>query len=159
MNVTTDNGPRTTDHSSTSTPTMRAEDRFLLFLLSICLVLLPGCGSGNVGRVSGQVTVEGEALETGTVTFHPMQDGPLAIGQIGPGGRYELQIGDDASMPPGDYLVTVVAAEIPAEDFGKPEAIPKLLIPSRYTATETSGLKFTVKPGGQTIDLPLRRGE
>jgi hypothetical protein len=127
--------------------------------LSVLLLTLSGCGSGGMGSVSGQVTLDGKALGMGTVTFHPAQDGSLAVGQIGPDGRYELLVASEASVAPGDYVVTVVAAEpLPKAKLGEPEPLPKLLVPSRYTTTATSGLKFTVKPGSQTIDLPLESG-
>ena len=126
------------------------------------VALLAGCGGS--GSVSGKVTLDGQPLTTGTVTFHPVGSGPVAIGTIGPDGRYELAVGQDRSVPPGDYVVTVEATEpvaaepAPAKGPPRPPAAPKGLTPDKYADKAATDLRFTVKPGGNTINLELKRG-
>jgi hypothetical protein len=125
------------------------------------LAVLAGCGGG--GSVSGKVTLDGQPLTSGTVTFHPVGSGPTAIGTIGTDGRYELRIGDDRSVPPGDYLVTVeateaVTSEPSAAPAKGPPPPPRRLTPEKYAEKDTTDLRFTVKSGGNTIDLPLKKG-
>jgi hypothetical protein len=125
---------------------------------------LAGCGGG--GSVSGKVTLDGEPLPSGTVTFHPVGPGPAAIGTIGSGGRYELAIGGDRTVPPGDYLVTVDATEAvtseppaaPGKGPPPPPKPPRRLTPARYADKDTTDLRFTLKPGSNTIDLRLKKG-
>jgi hypothetical protein len=128
------------------------------------LALLAGCGGG--GSVSGTVTLDGQPLTSGTVTFHPVGPGPTAIGTIKSDGRYELAIGGDRSIPSGDYLVTVDATEavtseppaVAAKGPPLPPKPPRRLTPAKYADKETTDLRFTVKSGGNTIDLPLKKG-
>jgi hypothetical protein len=125
------------------------------------VALLAGCGGG--GSVSGKVTLDGQPLTSGTVTFHPIASGPVAIGTIGSDGRYELAVGQDRSVPPGEYLVTVEATEpvaaepTPAKGPPRPPAAPKRITPAKYADRATTDLRFTVKPGGNKIDLELKK--
>ena len=73
------------------------------------LILIVGCSGG--GSVSGTVTLNGQPLTRGTVTFHPTGSGPAGIGTIGADGRYEVLVGKDKALPAGDYVVTVDATE------------------------------------------------
>jgi hypothetical protein len=125
------------------------------------VVLVAGCGSG--GRVSGTVTLDGQVLKAGTVTFHPTGSGPTGIGTIGPDGRYEVAVGTDKSLPPGEYVVTVEATEAaiasanqPVGAPPRPPAPPKRFTPAKYADRGTSDLRFTVKAGDNKIDLPLK---
>jgi hypothetical protein len=126
------------------------------------LALVAGC-SGS-GSVSGTVTLDGAPLTSGTVTFHPTAGGPVAIGNIGPDGRYELAVGTDKTVPPGEYVVTVEATEAvtsePTDSKGppRPPQAPRRLTPDKYADKDKTDLRFTVKSGGNTIDIPLKKG-
>ena len=126
--------------------------RVLLFgvIASLGLVIA-GCGPQLASKVSGNVTVDGTALTQGDVTFAPVGDGQIAYGKIDGSGNYTLRTGSEEGAKPGDYIVTVVATGTPpASD--KP---PPLLTPAKYADKSTSDLKHTVKPGENTINLPL----
>jgi len=125
------------------------------------LALLAGCGGG--GSVSGKVTLNDQPLTGGTVTFHPTGSGPSGIGTIGPDGRYEIAVGTDKSLPPGDYVVTVEATEAvsnaepaPSKGGPRPPAPPKRITPAKYADKAKTDLRFTVKPGSNSIDIPLK---
>jgi hypothetical protein len=59
--------------------------------LLVALLLLPGCGDGSRGQVSGTVTLDGQAVENGVITFLPTggTTGPSTSVEI-KGGRYEI---------------------------------------------------------------------
>jgi hypothetical protein len=106
--------------------------------------------------VSGTVTYDGKPLSTGAVTFQPVASGPLAIGDIKSDGSYSLSTGDQAGLSAGEYQVTVVATgPMPQATEASPMPLPELLIPARYGDVNTSGLKYTVKPGENRVDIAL----
>jgi hypothetical protein len=124
----------------------------------LLLAMLAGCGGGQESTVTGTVTFDGQPLTTGAVTFHPLSEGPLAIGQIDAAGAYSLSTGNEEGLAAGDYRVTVVATgPMPEPTPQNPEPLPELLIPAKYGASETAGLQFTVRPGSNHIDIPLAR--
>ena len=124
----------------------------------LALVLL-GCGGETDATVTGKVTVDGRDAPIGEVTFYPA-DGdparPTPRGMIARDGSYSLKVGAKTGLPAGDYKVGVQVMDTPPPPKGHapPAAIP--LSPRRYGDPKTSGLEFTVKPGANTIDLPLK---
>ena len=130
--------------------------RFTVFILlfSIC-GMLTGCGTSNESTVSGKVTLDGQPLSTGTVTFHPVAGGPAAYGQIQADSSYRLKTGSAAGLALGSYVVTVVATESPKLSEEAGEEIPPLLTPERYGEVKQTDLEFTIRPGDNKIDLAL----
>lgn len=128
--------------------------RYALLLL-FCGVL--GCAPAK-GSVSGTVTLDGKPLDNAAVTFHSSGTGPTAYGTTVSSGSYVLQTGAREEVPPGDYLVTVVATEevSRALDAKSPPQPPKVITPQRYADKSTSGLNFTVKPGSNRFDIEMR---
>lgn len=61
---------------------------------------------GSVGTTAH----DGQPLKSGTATFDPVGSGPLAVSSIDENRRYELRIGNDCRITPGDCLVTVGAS-------------------------------------------------
>jgi hypothetical protein len=122
------------------------------------LICLTGCGGAYDASVSGKVTMNGQAVPNGTVAFSPVAGGPAAYGRIEESGNYEIRTGREAGLPAGDYQVTVTANE-PAKTLqtekGGPPPPGKAITPAWYRTKDTSGLKFTVEAGSNTIDLPL----
>lgn len=125
--------------------------------LLLLLVALAGCGQNLGASVKGKVTVGGKPLSTGTIVFHPKGGrGSLASANIGADGSYELLTGKLDSMPAGEYGVTVVAVEgelFPTAQNPNPQVTR--LVGERYALEETSGLKYTIAPGENTIDINL----
>src|SRR5579875_157327 len=65
-----------------------------------------GCGHDEaLTPVRGRVFFRGQPLPVGTIVFTPDAEpgghGPLAIGEIGPDGRYSLRSGDKPGAGPG----------------------------------------------------------
>ncbi len=117
------------------------------------MLAVAGCGRGHGASVSGEVTLDGKPLDTGTVAFHPLGDGPTAYGGIHPNGTYQLKTGAGTGVPPGEYRVTVVATTAPPTDG--PSVPGQMITPARYGDPAQSGLHRTVERGSNRIDLNL----
>ena len=131
----------------------------LRYLVVAAWILALGCyGNRHEAEVSGHVTLDGNSIGPGSVVFAP--DGGKrnpAIGAIQPDGSYMLKTSRDVGLPPGKYQVSLQIVELPTNLApGERDMRPtKSRIPAKYTDTTTSGFEFEVKPGSNTIDLPL----
>jgi hypothetical protein len=146
--------------------------RIVFGRLAICVgslaVLLTGCSGGGISGtapVTGKVTYKGEPVEGAVVSFIGEGEGArVATAISGPGGTYELTTVANKGALPGKYSVTVTKTEIAAgaeqsmEEAAKslaPLPASKELLPAKYSNPAQSPLKFEVKSGTNTIDLPL----
>lgn len=129
-----------------------------VFALLGSLLFIAGCGGAYSSTASGIVTIDGHVVPRGAVAFLPVSGGPSAYGLISDDGSYSVRTGREKGLPAGDYQVTVTANEDPsAADIAKglPPPPGKAITPAWYRMKETSGLKFTVKPGRNEINLEL----
>jgi hypothetical protein len=132
-----------------------------LLIAAMAGVLVSGCGSGGMGRVSGTVTHQGQPLQAGTVTFIATDgERPNASGDIQPDGSYSLQTtepGDGAVV--GEYQVAISGVDSAVYNTpmpGMPAEVPKSVIPEKYSDPSTSGLTATVESGSNTKDFDLQ---
>jgi hypothetical protein len=125
-----------------------------LLLLGMATALAVGCG-GKPASVSGVVTLDGKPLERGIVGFTPVAGGMRAAGVIESDGGYSLSTNRDAGLETGEYLVTVVAREPGARTDQGPPIPGPYITPQRYAVEATSGLRFEVASGRNTIDIAL----
>jgi len=75
----------------------------LLIIGGIC-----GCGGGDsAGRqaISGTVTLDGQALPQGSISFQPMDQGGASAGAVITGGSYSVP--QEQGLPPGKYRVVI----------------------------------------------------
>lgn len=135
-----------------------------------CVLLAPaGCARGTPdqgARVSGTVLIDGELADSGTVTFHPVDEGAPAVGRIHSDGSYSVRVGqgdlsdpDGGSLAPGEYRVTVIVRTPTAAaiaEGGPPAAGPRLMA-KKYASEETTDLRYEVKPGDNVFVLRLDR--
>lgn len=122
----------------------------------VALLVLSGC-SPNAATVTGTVTLDGQPLKTGDVSFHPAGgNGAVAYGKIDANGKYVVSTGDETGLAPGQYAVTVVATEAMPQPTGNVEVIPKVLTPLKYNTPETTDIKVEVKPGANEIPIDLK---
>jgi hypothetical protein len=148
-------------------------------LLAVFLLALAtaGCGSQyDLHPVTGKVTLDGNPLENAVVTFQSVSGGTSASGTTDASGVYSLHdIRPDGGpgAEPGEYVVSVSWTEPPAVDLSQMDAsspdYDKITtaasnpnsgpvaskFPAAYRSGKTSGLKATVSPGANTVDLPL----
>lgn len=129
-------------------------------LVILLVVASSGCSGPNAASVSGNVTLDGQPLTTGSVSFHPDGGGggAPAYGQIDSSGNYSLSTGTDAGLAPGKYVAVVVATKEPPQLYDKTGAeIPPIPItPAKYGSTTTSDLRVDVKAGKNEVPLALQ---
>jgi hypothetical protein len=132
--------------------------RLVAAAVSLAVVTIAGCGGAFDSTAHGVVTLDGRTINTGTVSFHPVSGGPAAYAMIGDDGSYAVRTGREEGLPAGDYAVSITANEKPKSSQGEKGGPPppgKPITPDWYRMKETSGLKFTVKPGDNEINLEL----
>jgi hypothetical protein len=119
------------------------------------LVILSGCS--RTASVSGTVTLNDAPLKGGgVITFQPVNGGVGTSGTIADDGTYTIP-----NAPVGECSVTLGSGSV-KQYFNTPKDKPKIGIPrslnnvpKKFADPGTSGLKFTVKSGQQTIDIRL----
>jgi hypothetical protein len=143
----------------------------VLLLVGGLAWLLPGCAPPREAlvAVSGAVTVEGEPLPLGWVTYYPdaakgNTSTHLPWGEISKDGAYELSTNGKPGAAPGWYKVVVAATrdaipvKPPRTADGKPWR-PRWLTHEKYTKPSTTDLEVEVAeraaPG--SYDLRLSR--
>jgi hypothetical protein len=145
-----------------TTPTTRTVTGIRRGFLLLLILGASGCGLayGGVGQVTGTVTFKGKPLTSGDVLF-VSEDGKKHWAVLGPQGVYTIK-----NVPTGLAKIAVVPrSRVPDGLMGTPgkgragkprPANPYTDIPARYKSPEKSGLTYTVEPGRQTFDIPLK---
>jgi hypothetical protein len=119
--------------------------------LMVCLFLV-GCGSSRtLGRVGGQVSLDGKPCGGMMVVFACPEQRAFITAEVGNDGRYAVQMAEGHGLPLGTYEVTIRAA--PPKSWDRPPAM--IPIPNRYRDPKTSGLSFTVVEGENQFDIPM----
>lgn len=128
----------------------------LLFKLSLLPMIASGCGSSDVGDVSGQVTLDGEPLEGAEVIFEP-DEGRPSRATTDAEGRYTLQYtADTMGAKVGPHTVRITTAEtVVGENYETTETPER--VPENYNTN--SKLRVEVKPGSNEYDFPLKSDE
>lgn len=122
------------------------------------LSALVGCGGTFDASVEGIVTLDGNVVSTGAISFVPADGGPQAYAVIKENGSYELFTGREAGLPSGEYNVSIVSRKPPKathSDLGGPAPPGEPITPRWYASLMTSGLTFEVEPGSNDINLEL----
>jgi hypothetical protein len=150
-----------------------------LTVATAILVLAVTCGCRDSGprrvAVHGKVTYHGKPVPSGSLCFSRINSSGSdtltrpATGELTPDGSYTMQtFGKNDGVLPGEYAVTIVAVDYSraadvSRSGGKPmskqEIQSQLLVPLKYGARETSGLKATVPAdatGPLTFDFDLK---
>lgn len=131
-------------------------------ILALLTMGLGGCSGKDPSlpdtvSVAGKVTLDGEPLKEGVVTFHPKGGTHAATGQIGENGIYSLTtFSDSDGAPVGNYIATVQVFPKGANPGFEDQAPGYVKIPKKYTDVKTSDLLVEVKPGPNTINLEMK---
>jgi hypothetical protein len=153
--------------------------RMLAVICCLVCILSLGCGPGGpaLGTVTGTVTLDGEPVTNGLVTFSPSEGGRSSIGKTDSAGKYELIFADRKGAMVGSHQVAVTTVQ---ESSGSGEEVSSDSdayaqqamggsasdydnatvtepIPAKYNSETT--LTFDVASGSNTIDIPMTTGE
>lgn len=131
-----------------------------------------GCSKGGLnvptGTVAGKVTVNGQPLTEGTITFFGENNGDTGAAHLTSDGTYALKYGAGFSVPAGDYRVSIAAGPPPSSSPADPQDLMKTVkmgdgtkakkaIADKYRDPKTSALIAVVKPGSNTdINFDLK---
>src|SRR6478672_230182 len=131
-------------------------NQYLLVIAFLLCAGFQGCGGNGLATVEGKVSLDGKAIEGGSITLHPTGPGPLSYSSITPDGSYQIRTASRQGVLPGQYVATVSwrsGPPSPGMTLRQLQALEK--VPIRYCALETSDLHLDVKPGKNAIDLKL----
>lgn len=129
------------------------------FVIMSCMsLLLAGCGSGNIGQVTGTVTADGKPLANALIEFYPQAEGGgrASSAVTDSEGKYELVYGRDGTgAVVGEHLVQITTGDLGGDENedGSYTAATKETLPAKYNVN--SELIVTVKGGSNTIDFDL----
>lgn len=121
----------------------------------LCLLIV-GCGSkSDLAKVTGTVTLNGEAYEGAVVQFEPPDGkGLVSAAMTDAEGRYKLMhTFKTPGCVCGEHRVTIRTASSYYEEEDKPWQKERL--PARYNAR--TRLRRTVEPGRNTFNFELTR--
>ena len=125
--------------------------------MMLMVLMLAGCNGVYDASVEGIVTLDGNPVPAGVISFVPAGGGPPGYARSDESGRYEVYTGSEIGIPSGEYSVTVVAREKPEQthtELGSPNP-GKQVTPQWYKSSKSSPLSFAVEPGSNDIDLQL----
>lgn len=128
---------------------MRLPSRVVVVILATGIIA--GC-SGGVPQcfIDGHVRLAGQTLAEHHVVFYAPATGAGASAAIDERGDFHI----DGSVPPGEYVVTIVALAPPPGMANKPR--PRSPVPARYQDDKSSDLKATIVAGKNRCDFELR---
>lgn len=133
--------------------------RIIGIIAVLGLALAAGCSQseyGDLGHVTGTVTLDGQPYPNALVNFAPVSGGRSSQGITDQAGRYELiYIRTTRGAEPGQHKVIVTT--VPAEESGMENRRgkqPVEVLPARYNTR--SELIHQVERGPNTIDLDLK---
>ncbi|MEQ8854805.1 hypothetical protein [Gimesia sp.] len=129
---------------------------FCLFLGSV--LLLSGCGGTDTppaGEVTGKVTLEGEALQEGVVSFYSAKLGSGGSAEITTEGTYTLS----EPLQTGQYAVTVLPPpEPPPQDLVPQDVkVDDAKFPARYRDPQKSNLTLEIVEGDNIFDIDMKK--
>jgi hypothetical protein len=138
-------------------------------LLVLAFLLSAGCGPPS-GTVSGKVTIAGQTIPGGSVSFVPpngkgtqiseiAEDGTYTVRNV-PVGKAQIIVETKSAAPPsapGGVRMNMPAGapNAPGADAGK----RYVAIPEAYSSAETSGLSYEVKAGKQDHNIDLQKSK
>jgi hypothetical protein len=119
----------------------------------LTLVLALGCGGGAMPVVSGTVTLDGQPVANGSISFVPLDGKGRTAGGTITDGKYSTKV------PVGEMKVSISVPKIVGreKEFDTPDSptrdVAKESAPEKYNSK--SELKLTVGPGDTVHDFVL----
>lgn len=137
----------------TYTSTLRSLASLVLIALVSALI---GCSSDNRRAVSGEVSLDGESVSSGSIVFLPTAgDGPKGAAEI-VDGKYTIPA--EQGLPPGNYRVEIrwsqaTGKQIPSGDPGMLMDERLEAMPARYNTASTLTAEITAGENKQDFKL------
>jgi hypothetical protein len=103
----------------------------------------------EVGTIKGKVTVNGEGLKMGLITFHSAK-GKAVTALVAADAGYEVR-----GLEPGMVKVSVATVELLPTGAPPPKKLALVEVPVKYHDPTTSGLTVTIVKGAQVHDIAL----
>jgi hypothetical protein len=117
----------------------------------IAIGMIVGCGAGVPQCfIDGHVNLAAPALRDHHVVFYASATGAGASAAIDERGDFHI----DGSVPPGEYVVTIIPLAPPPGMANKPR--PRSPVSSRYQDEKSTDLKATIVAGKNRCDFELR---
>jgi hypothetical protein len=135
-----------------------AKQKLLMLIGSIAVATATGCGSSTEATVTGIVTLDGNPIPKGMISFVPANEGTQAYAMSDESGNYEVYTGRVEGLRAGEYKVTVVARKQPTitkTADGGPAPPGEAITPRWYAYPDFSGLSFNIEAGSNEINLQL----
>jgi len=129
----------------------------LFCFIAIFTTLAVGCNKNDAvpetTPVSGKVTVDGEPVTAGNVSYLPydkeQKTGAMSAGTIDATGGYVIYTGGKQGVPPGRYKVTVSPSMVPTGNK------PSMPFDKKYADQNKTDLIITVT--SSNYDLKLKK--
>lgn len=118
-------------------------------------LFLAGCG-GDLGYVSGTITMDGAPLPNARVMFYPQNEGAGSAGRTDKNGYYELYLGRSGKgAVKGEHLVQISTGDEGGGygDDGSENRGSRETVPAKYNVR--TELTATVNGGSNSIDFDL----
>lgn len=110
--------------------------------LCACLPLIVGCGDSSLATVEGQVTMDGESIDDGSIRFLPRDGRGMVVGGPIRQGAYRIE------MEPGWKRVEIRSSQLVGERVLYPEgpSVPEMreLIPAVYNHESNLQVEVTL---------------
>lgn len=126
---------------------------FLLAAGLLALVPLAGCGDNSMSEVAGKITIDGQPVEKGAISFVPVAGDTPTTGGMIEGGRYSVKV------PPGEMKVSISAPKVVGTKkiYDTPNSpvmpITEEALPKKFN--EQTELRYTVQRGANPKDWEL----
>jgi len=125
------------------------------------LLLSVGCGGDPRISIQGTVTVDGQPVETGAITFLPADGVGQSAGAVIEMGDYSLP------LPPGKKIVRIEGFRVVGQQHALPgdtssQLVPTLeaIVPAKYNSQSTLSIdvpdRVSRTPHGGTFDFALQ---
>jgi len=130
-----------------------------LSLLSLVLLLVPGCDSGpSLVQAQGKIIVDGTPAKGAVLLFHPSGGTSTSVSsaQAKEDGTFTLTTDTKPGIPAGSYTVTVTWPD-PAHKVSDGDKMMGLaepgkdLLNGRYVSKDRSGIKIEISSGNTSI--------
>ena len=134
--------------------------RLVWIVAAAAMTTLAGCSGSDRLPVAGRVTLDGEPLSGGSITFSSESGDVTVRVNLEADGSYTAGTHEGRGLPPGRYLVSISPTQVGSGEAplvgDAVESAQPPPIPVRYHRAESSGLTADVSGGAGPFDYDLQ---